>query len=47
MQYHIVLTERYNKRCTYCGGTRHVDGLPLVQQGLRHTTRHMITELEK
>ncbi len=30
MQYHLVLTERCNKQCTYCGGTRHVDGLPLA-----------------
>ena len=32
MQYHLVLTERCNKRCTYCGGTRHVDGLPLARR---------------
>ncbi len=29
MQYHIVLTERCNLRCSYCGGTRHVEGIPL------------------
>jgi putative peptide-modifying radical SAM enzyme len=29
MQYHLVLTEQCNKQCTYCGGTRHVEGIPL------------------
>ncbi len=29
MQYHVVLTERCNLSCGYCGGTRHVDGIPL------------------
>ena len=29
MQYHLVLTERCNKHCTYCGGTRHINGIPL------------------
>lgn len=29
MQYHIVLTERCNLSCTYCGGTRHLPDLPL------------------
>ena len=29
MQYHLVLTERCNKQCSYCGGTRHVEGIPL------------------
>ena len=29
MQYHLVLTERCNLSCTYCGGTRHIEGLPL------------------
>jgi len=29
MQYHLVLTERCNLNCTYCGGTRHIPGLPL------------------
>ncbi len=29
MQYHLVLTERCNLNCTYCGGTRHIEGLPL------------------
>lgn len=29
MQYHLVLTERCNKHCIYCGGTRHIEGLPL------------------
>lgn len=29
MQYHVVLTERCNLRCGYCGGTRHVEGIPL------------------
>ncbi len=29
MQYHLVLTERCNLHCTYCGGTRHQEGLPL------------------
>lgn len=29
MQYHLVLTERCNLHCAYCGGTRHQEGLPL------------------
>jgi hypothetical protein len=29
MQYHLVLTERCNKQCSYCGGTRHIEGIPL------------------
>lgn len=29
MQYHLVLTERCNLKCSYCGGTRHQIGLPL------------------
>jgi putative peptide-modifying radical SAM enzyme len=29
MQYHVVVTERCNLSCTYCGGTRHQNGLPL------------------
>ena len=29
MQYHLVLTERCNLKCSYCGGTRHQEGLPL------------------
>jgi len=29
MQYHLVLTERCNLSCAYCGGTRHIEGLPL------------------
>ena len=29
MQYHVVLTERCNLCCSYCGGTRHVEGIPL------------------
>jgi len=29
MQYHLVLTEVCNKQCTYCGGTRHINGIPL------------------
>lgn len=29
MQYHLVLTERCNLCCSYCGGTRHIEGLPL------------------
>ena len=29
LQYHVVLTERCNLRCGYCGGTRHVEGIPL------------------
>ena len=29
MQYHLLLTERCNLRCTYCGGTRSVEGIPL------------------
>jgi len=29
MQYHLLLTERCNLNCTYCGGTRHVKGIPL------------------
>ncbi|MFH0849969.1 MAG: TIGR04084 family radical SAM/SPASM domain-containing protein [Candidatus Bathyarchaeota archaeon] len=29
MQYHLVLTERCNLHCTYCGGTRHQEGLPM------------------
>jgi len=29
MQYHVVVTERCNLCCTYCGGTRHQEGLPL------------------
>ena len=29
MQYHLVLTERCNLSCSYCGGTRHQEGLPL------------------
>jgi len=30
MQYHLVLTEQCNKQCTYCGGTRHIEGIPLT-----------------
>ena len=29
MQYHLILTEKCNKQCTYCGGTRHIQGIPL------------------
>jgi putative peptide-modifying radical SAM enzyme len=29
LQYHVVLTERCNLRCGYCGGTRHVQDIPL------------------
>jgi putative peptide-modifying radical SAM enzyme len=29
LQYHLVLTERCNLNCAYCGGTRHVKGLPI------------------
>ena len=29
MQYHLILTEKCNKHCTYCGGTRHIQGIPL------------------
>lgn len=29
MQYHLILTERCNLNCTYCGGTRHIPGLPI------------------
>ena len=29
MQYHVVLTERCNLSRGYCGGTRHVEGIPL------------------
>jgi putative peptide-modifying radical SAM enzyme len=29
MQYHLVLTEKCNLNCAYCGGTRHIEGLPL------------------
>jgi uncharacterized protein len=29
MQYHLVLTEMCNKQCSYCGGTRHIKGIPL------------------
>jgi len=29
MQYHLILTERCNLSCAYCGGTRHIEGLPL------------------
>lgn len=29
MQYHVVLTERCNLSCGYCGGTRYVEGIPL------------------
>lgn len=29
MQYHVVLTERCNLCCGYCGGTRKVEGIPL------------------
>jgi len=29
MQYHVVTTERCNLNCRYCGGTRHLPGLPL------------------
>jgi uncharacterized protein len=32
MQYPLVLTERCNKQCTYCGGTRHIEGIPLEHQ---------------
>jgi sulfatase maturation enzyme AslB (radical SAM superfamily) len=27
--YHVVLTERCNLCCSYCSGTRHVEGIPL------------------
>ena len=29
MQYHLVLTEKCNMHCSYCGGTRHIEGIPL------------------
>ena len=29
MQYHVVVTERCALCCTYCGGTRHQEGLSL------------------
>ncbi len=29
MQYHVVLTERCNLSCGYCGGIRRVEGIPL------------------
>ncbi|MBE0632938.1 TIGR04084 family radical SAM/SPASM domain-containing protein, partial [Candidatus Bathyarchaeota archaeon] len=29
MQYHLILTEVCNKQCSYCGGTRHIQGIPL------------------
>ena len=29
MQYHVLTTERCNLSCTYCGGTRHLPGIPL------------------
>jgi putative peptide-modifying radical SAM enzyme len=29
LQYHVALTERCNLSCSYCGGTRYVDGIPL------------------
>jgi putative peptide-modifying radical SAM enzyme len=29
LQYHVVLTESCNLNCGYCGGTRHVEGIPL------------------
>ena len=29
MQYHVLTTERCNLRCAYCGGTRHLPGIPL------------------
>lgn len=29
MQYHLILTERCNLVCKYCGGTRYIEGIPL------------------
>lgn len=29
MQYHVLTTERCNLKCTYCGGTRDIPGVPL------------------
>jgi len=29
LQYHVLLTERCNLCCGYCGGARHVEGIPL------------------
>jgi putative peptide-modifying radical SAM enzyme len=29
MQYHVLTTERCNLNCSYCGGTRHLPGIPL------------------
>lgn len=29
MQYHVLTTERCNLNCRYCGGTRHLPGIPL------------------
>lgn len=29
MQYHVLTTERCNLKCRYCGGTRHLPGIPL------------------
>jgi uncharacterized protein len=29
LQYHVILTERCNLNCGYCGGTRHVNDIPL------------------
>lgn len=29
MQYHVLTTERCNMHCSYCGGTRHLPGIPL------------------
>jgi putative peptide-modifying radical SAM enzyme len=29
LQYHILLTEKCNLSCNYCGGTRHIEGIPI------------------
>jgi hypothetical protein len=29
MQYHVLTTERCNLSCSYCGGTRIIEGIPL------------------
>lgn len=44
MQYHLVLTERCNKQCTYCGGTRHLEGIPLEHQYTVEDLREFIAQ---
>ena len=47
LQYHVVLTERCNLSCGYCGGTRHISGIPLdISYDLKDLTRFITHDPE-